>query len=103
MSRGTTTVNYAVGSLIGNTFNVYLHGTSIIAVLLLIVGMLTAGSIEVAVQTVVEVYLSSLFKWPLNEIVAADNFAEFVISHIITVAVGLISMTHSYWRNNPSY
>jgi hypothetical protein len=92
-------MNYAAGSLFGNTVNIYLHGTVIISLITLFFGLLTSGSLGDAVLIVFDFYLSKLLPWPLDEAYMAQTVADFIISHAITVAIGLTSATFRYHRN----
>lgn len=91
-------MNYATGSITGNTFNIYLHGTAIISLITLFFGLLASGSLESAVQVVLDFYITKLLPWPLDELYLAQTIAELVISHGITVGVGTVSATFNYWR-----
>lgn len=98
MRKSRQSVNYATGSILGNTFNIYLHGTAIISLFTLFVGLLASGSLETAIRVVIDFYITKLLPWPLDEAYIAQTIAEFIISHVITVAVGTVSATFNYWR-----
>ena len=89
-------MNYAVGSIFGNTMNIYIHGTAIISLFTLFVGFLASGSLEEAIPIVFDFYLTKLIPWPLDEAYMAQTIAEFVISHVITIAIGAFSATYRY-------
>lgn len=102
MGRNASAFAYARGSLVGNTFNIYLHGTVIISVITLAAGLITAGSTEAAMRVVFEFYLASLLAWPWDELLTASSILELLVSHAVTVFVGILSATHNYWQN-PGY
>ena len=78
--------------------NIYIHGTAIISFITLFFGLLASGSLELAVQVVLDFYIAKLLPWPLDELYVARTIAELVISHGITVGVGIVSATFNYWR-----
>lgn len=92
-------MNYAVGSLFGNTVNIYIHGTVIISLTTLFFGLLASGSIEEAILIVFDFYLTKLLPWPLDEAYLAQTIAGFMISHAITILIGLISATYRYHQS----
>lgn len=94
MGRAT---NYAVGSLFRNTTNIYIHGAGIISLVTLFFGFLSAGSLEGAVQIVVDFYIAKLLPWPLDTLYLAETLFDLAVSHAITIGVGLASATFSYW------
>lgn len=102
MGRGRSTANYAAGSLLGNTFNIYLHGTAILSILTFVIGLGVTGSFEDAVRIVFEFNLSKLLAWPWDELLPAESGRDLLASHVVTIGVGLVSATYNYWRN-PGY
>jgi len=103
MGRTSASVNYAIKSLVGNTFNIYLHGTFFVSLFTLLGGLLTAGNLGDAIRVVVDLYIANLLYWPLNEAYLAGSAEGFVLSHIVTVGIGLISATSSYWGSNANF
>lgn len=89
-------MNYAVGSLFGNTVNIYIHGTVIISLITLFFGLLASGSLEEAIPIVFDFYLTKLLPWPLDEAYLAQTIVNFFISHAITIIVGVASATYRY-------
>ena len=98
MRRSQQSLNYATGSLRGNIVNIYIHGTAIISLITLFFGLLASGSLETAIQVVLDFYIGKLLPWPIDELYLAQTIAELVISHGITVGVGTVSATFNYWR-----
>lgn len=98
MRRSQQSLNYATGSLLGNTFNIYLHGTAVLSLFSLILGLITSGSIEGAIAFLLDFYIAKLLPWPLDEAYLAQTLADFVISHTITIFVGIISATYRYHK-----
>lgn len=103
MRRTGASVNYAAGSLTGNLFNIYLHGTAIISAIHLVFGLATAGDLATAINAVIDFYIMRLVPWPLDEILLAETLADLLITHTITVTIGLLSASIRYWLNNPNY
>lgn len=92
-------MNYAIGSIFGNTVNIYIHGTAVLSVLTFFAGLVSSGSFEQALMVLLDFYLVKLLPWPLDEAYIAQTVAEFVISHMITIGVGIISATWRYHRS----
>jgi hypothetical protein len=99
MGRNTGAVNYALGSLIGNTFNIYLHGVAVLSGLTFLFGLITSGNIGEAITVVMDFYISKLLPWPLDEIYLAQTLNDLIISHVITVGVGVSSATFRWWTS----
>lgn len=78
--------------------NIYIHGTAIISLITLFFGLLASGSLDTAIQVVLDFYIAKMLPWPLDELYMAQTIAELVISHGITIGVGTASATFNYWR-----
>ena len=102
MGRNTATINYAVGSLIGNTFNMYLCGGAILTSLNFLLGLAATGTIAGAVRVAKDYFVSKLTPFPLNEFLTAGGFEEVAINIGIAVLIGLVVSSANYWRN-PGY
>lgn len=92
-------IKYALGmagSQIGLT-NMYIHGGSILSLVTFGFGLLSVGSIEGAVHLWIDFYVTKLLPWPIDELLAAQTITELMISHIITISVGLASATSKWW------
>ena len=98
VQRRQQSLNYATGSLRGNIVNIYIHGTAIISLITLFFGLLASGSLDTAIQVVLDFYIAKLLPWPVDELYLAQTIVELVISHGVTVGVGTISATFNYWR-----
>lgn len=96
MRRRQHSLNYAVGSLFGNTVNIYIHGTVTISLITLFFGRLTSGSLEKAIPIVFDFHLTKLLPWPLDEAYLAQTMADLFISHVITIIIGVSSATYRY-------
>jgi len=53
--------------------------------------------VAVALYTVLDFYPVRLLPWPLDEILLAGTLVELVLSHVITIAVGLGVATVKSW------
>lgn len=101
MRRNSGAFRYAGGmatSRVGLT-NMYIYGGSILSLLTFIIGFATAGSVDAAINTVIDFYIMRLIPWPLDKILLADTIVELVISHAITISVGLLFATSKWWKN----
>jgi hypothetical protein len=101
MRRNSGAVRYAAGmstSRVGLT-NMYIYGGGILSIFTFLVGLLTAGDPGSAINLVVEFYLMKLVPWPIDELLAAQTIAELVISHVVTIGVGLLFATSKWWKN----
>lgn len=101
MRRNSGAIRYAGGmatSRVGLT-NMYIYGGSILSLLTFIMGLATAGNIDAAVNTVIDFYIMRLVPWPLDELLLAETLVELLISHAITVGVGLFFATSKWWKN----
>lgn len=98
MRKRQQSLNYATGSLRGNIVNIYIHGAAIISLITLGFGLLGSGSLDTAIQVVVDFYIAKLLPWPLNEAYFAQTVADLLFSHAITIAVGIFSATFRYSR-----
>lgn len=102
MGRNTATINYAVGSLGGNTFNMYLCGSALLTTLNFLIGLAETGSISGAIQVALNYFVSKLTPFPLNEFLTAGGFEEVAVNIVFAIAVGLVFSSFNYWRN-PGY
>lgn len=99
MRRNRGAINYAGGmatSRIGLT-NMYIYGGAILSLLTFLFSLATSGDVAAALNAVVEFYIMRLAPWPLDEILLAGTLIELVISHVITIAVGLWVATLKWW------
>ena len=102
MGRNTATINYAVGSLGGNTFNMYLCGSALLTLLNFVFGLVETGTITGAIQVALNYFISKLTPFPLNEFLTAGGFEEVIVNIAFAIVVGLAVSSLNYWRN-PGY
>lgn len=99
MGRNTGSIKYMVQSFRKNPVNMYIHGGAILSLFALITGLLASGSIAGAFDTLLNFYLGKLLPWPFHEFLTAKGIVDFVISHLITIAVGTLSATSKWWAS----
>ena len=99
MRRNTGAVNYAAGTATSKTglINMYIHGGAILSILTLLVGLVSAESVNAAVQVWWEFYMTKVLPWPVDELFTATGLTDLVVSHSITIGVGLVSATSKLW------
>ena len=78
----------------------YIYGGSVLSIITFIGGLATSGSIDAAIDVVIDFYIMKLFPWPLNEAIVAENLIEMLISHGITIGVGTIVSTSKWVKNS---
>lgn len=66
MGRNTATINYAVGSIFGNAFPMYVFGSGILTFIHFGKGLLQSGSVEWAIGFAFDYYVSKLTPFPLD-------------------------------------
>ena len=101
MRRNKGAINYAGGmatSRVGLT-NMYIYGGLVLSLLTFLLGLATSGSIAAAMNTLLDFYIIRLVPWPLDELLLAETLIELVISHVITISVGLFFATSKWWAN----
>lgn len=99
MRRNRGAVNYAAGTATSKAglINMYIHGGAIISALTLLVGLVGAGSLDAAIQVWWEFYMTKVLPWPIDEVLTAAGLADLIVSHVITIGVGLVSATSKWW------
>jgi hypothetical protein len=99
MRRNRGAVNYAAGTATSKAglVNMYIHGGAILSLLTLLLGLVTAGTLDAAVQVWWEFYMTKVLPWPVNEFLTATGITDLVVSHVITIGVGLLSATSKWW------
>lgn len=101
MRRNSGAINYAGGmatSRIG-LVNMYIYGGSILSLIVFLIGLATSGTAAAAMNTLLDFYIMRLVPWPLDELLLAETLLELVISHAITISVGLFFATSKWWAN----
>ena len=99
MRRNRGAVNYAAGTATSKVglVNMYIHGGAILSALTLLVGLLTTGTVDAAVQVWWEFYMTKVLPWPIDELLTAAGITDLLVSHAITIGVGLLSATSKWW------
>jgi len=99
MGRNTATINYAIGSLLGNAFPMYLFGSGILTTGNFVVGLFQTQSLERALRVAFNYYISKLTPFPLNEFLTASGFAEVAVNISIALGLGLVIASYRYRKN----
>lgn len=99
MGRNTATINYGIGSLFGNTFNMYLFGSGILTFLNFLGGLATTQSFDGAINVAINYYISKLTPFPLNEFLTASGFNEVAVNVAIALALGVVVASFRYQKN----
>jgi hypothetical protein len=99
MGRNTATINYAIGSSIGNTFNMYLFGSGILTSLHFLYGLLTTGTLSGAIDAALTYFISKLTPFPLNEFLTAGGFEEVAVNVLIALLIGIGVASYRYRTN----
>lgn len=99
MGRNTATINYGIGSLFGNTFNMYLFGSAILTGINFWMGLITTQSIKGAFRVAIEYFIAKLTPFPLDEFLTASGFGEVVVNVAIALLLGLIVASYKYRKN----
>jgi hypothetical protein len=99
MRRNRGALNYATGTATSKNglINMYIHGGAIISVFTLFIGLVSSGSVDAAIQVWWEFYMTKVLPWPIDELLTASGLTDFILSHAITIGVGLISATSKWW------
>jgi hypothetical protein len=77
----------------------YIYGGTVLSLLTFAAGLLASGSVNTAINVVIDFYISRVVPWPLDEILLAETLVELVISHAVTISVGLFVATSKWWKN----
>jgi hypothetical protein len=99
MRRSRGAVNYTAGmatSRIGLK-NMYIYGGSVLSLLTFVISLASSGNVAAALNAVIEFYIAQLIPWPLDEVLLASTLIQLIISHFITITVGL-SVATVKWR-----
>ncbi len=99
MGRNTATINYGIGSLFGNTFNMYVFGSAILTAGNFLIGLLQTQTFEGALTVALNYYISKLTPFPLNEFLTAGGFWEVVVNVTIALGLGLCFAMFRYRKN----
>jgi len=101
MRRNRGAVKYAGGMATSRVglVNMYIYGGTVLSLATFALGLLASGSVEAALNAVMEFYISRVVPWPLDELLLAETLVELAISHGITIGVGLFVATSKWWKN----
>jgi hypothetical protein len=75
----------------------YIYGGTVLSLVTLAVGLVGAGSLDAAVQVVIDFYIMRLVPWPLDELLLAATWVELVVSHAVTIGVGQGVASAKWW------
>lgn len=99
MGRNTATIKYGIGSAVGNTFNMYLYGGSILTSLNFIIGLVETQSFEGALQVALDYFIAKLTPFPLDEFLTASGFEEVVVNVMVALVLGVFVASFKYRKN----
>lgn len=99
MRRNTATINYGIGSLFGNTFNMYLFGSAILTSLNFLWGLATTQTFAGAFTVAINYFISKLTPFPLNEFLTASGFGEVMFNVMVALSVGVLLASYRYRKN----
>ncbi len=99
MGRNTATINYAIGSLFGNAFPMYLFGSGILTTGNFVIGLIQTQSFEGALRVALNYYISKLTPFPLNEFLTAGGLQEVALNVGAALALGTVVASFLYRKN----
>lgn len=99
MGRNTATIKYALGSLIGNAFPMYLFGSGILTTGNFLIGLFQTQSVEGALQVALNYYISKLTPFPLDEFLTASGSQEVVLNISVALILGIVVASFRYRKN----
>ena len=99
MGQNTATIKYLIGSLSGNTLNVYIFGSAILTTIKFLMGVIRTRTIDGAIGVAVDYYVSKLTPFPLNEFLTASGVEEVLLNVLLAVGVGAVVASYRYHRN----
>jgi hypothetical protein len=99
MGKNSATINYAFGSAVGNTFNMYLFGSGILTFIQFWVGLIQTQSVDGAARVATEYFIQKLTPFPIDELLVAGGVEEFITNVFLALCVGLVVGSLRY-RNN---
>ena len=99
MGRNTATINYGIGSLFGNTFNMYVFGSAILTSLNFLLGLVTTQSFNGAVTVAIDYYVAKLTPFPLNEFLTANGFSDVAVNVMVALVIGVVVASLKYREN----
>ena len=99
MGRNTATINYGIGSLFGNTFNMYVFGSAILTSLNFLLGLVTTQSLDGAVTVAIDYYVAKLTPFPLNEFLTANGFSDVALNVLVALVIGVVVASYKYREN----
>lgn len=99
MGRETATIKYAIGSVFGNAFPMYVFGSGIMTTWKFLLGLVQTRSPEGAFEVALTYYIQKLTPFPLNEFLTADGFREVAVSIGLALALGTVVASYRYRKN----
>jgi hypothetical protein len=99
MGRNTATINYGIGSLFGNAFNMYLFGSGILTGIQFIIGLAQTESLDGALNVALNYYIAKLTPFPLDEFLTAGGFEEVALNITMALGLGLLIGMYRYRKN----
>jgi hypothetical protein len=96
MRKKTAAVNYGIGSLFGNTFNVYLYGSGLLTSLNFLEGLVGTRSIEGAFELAITYFISKLTPFPLNECLTGAGFTDVAANITVALFLGVLVASFKY-------
>lgn len=99
MGRNSATINYGIGSLTGNAFNMYVFGSGILTFLQFLVGLVRTKTVEGALGVAFDYYVSKLTPFPVDEFLTASGFEEVVLNVAVAICLGILVASYRYRKN----
>lgn len=99
MGQNTATIKYAIGSLLGNAFPMYLFGSGILTLFQFAKGLLQTHTVAGALEIAMTYYFSKLTPFPLNEFLTASGFREVAVNITIALGLGVVLASYRYRKN----
>ena len=99
MGKNTATINYGIGSMFGNTFNMYVFGSGILTGLTFVWNLMLSQNMSDALSAALNYYIAKLTPFPLNEFLTSGGFVDVSINIAFAVAVGIVFASYRYRKN----
>jgi hypothetical protein len=99
MGRNSATIKYGIGSLLGNSFNMYLFGSGILTFLQFILGAARTRDIEQGLRIALDYYVAKLTPFPWNEFLTASGFREVLFNISLALCIGVVVASYRYRKN----
>ena len=101
MRRNSGAINYVAGMATSRVglINMYIYGGSVLSLLTFVLGLAASGSVSTAMNVVLDFYIARLVPWPFDELLFAETIFELILSHGVTISVGLLFASAKWWVN----